>query len=301
MAEKTVITCALTGSADTTEKNPAVPITPEQIAQSALDCEKAGAGAVHIHVRDPQTGMPSMDPELYRETVARIRDAGSNLVINLTTGPGGSLMPGDADPVESTGKSGLATPETRMRHVKDNLPDICTLDVSTMNFGERAMINVPKHLRAMADMARALGVKPELEVFDTGHVLLAKQLIKEGHLEEDALFQLCLGIPWGCPATPEGMAYMKSLLPPKARWSAFGISRWEFPMVAQAVTLGGHTRVGLEDNLYLARGVLANSNAQLVERAVDIVESIGGSVATPDETRIAFGLGRNAPASEATA
>lgn len=299
MAEKTVITCALTGSADTAKRNPAVPVTPEQIARSALDCEKAGAGAVHIHVRDPNTGLASMDPALYRETVARIRDAGSNLVINLTTGPGGSLVPGDVDPVESTGDSKLATPEARMRHVKENLPDICTLDISTMNFGERAMINVPKHLRVMADQAKALGVKPELEVFDTGHVLLAKQLIAEGHLEEPALFQLCLGIPWGAPATPEGMAYMKSLLPENCIWSGFGISRFEFPMVAQACTLGGHTRVGLEDNLYIARGELAKSNAQLVERAVTVIESIGGAVATPDETRIAFGLGRNEPSGTA--
>ena len=295
MADKTVITCALTGSADTAKRNPAVPVTPTQIAQSALDCEKAGAGAVHIHVRDPDTGLASMDAALYRETVARIRDAGSNLVINLTTGPGGSLMPGDVDPVATSGESKLATPEVRMRHIEENLPDICTLDVSTMNFGERAMINVPKHLRAMADKAKALGVKPELEVFDTGHVLLAKQLIAEGHLEEPALFQLCLGIPWGCPATPEGMAYMKSLLPANALWSAFGISRYEFPMVAQAHTLGGHTRVGLEDNLYIARGELAKSNAQLVERAVAVIESVGGAVADPDETRTAFGLGRNAP------
>ena len=162
MADKTVITCALTGSAPTAKRNPAVPVTPQQIAQSALDCEKAGAGAVHIHVRDPETGLASMDGALYQETVARIRDAGSSLVINLTTGPGGSLMPGDVDPVESTGSVNMKTPEVRMQHVKDNLPDICTLDISTMNFGERAMINVPKHLRVMADMARELGVTPEL-------------------------------------------------------------------------------------------------------------------------------------------
>ncbi len=293
--QKTVITCALTGGADTTKKNPAVPVTPQEIARSALDAEKAGAGAVHIHVRDPETGQPSMDPALYRETVARIRDAGSDLVINLTTGPGGAFMPGDEDPVATSGFSKLATPETRMRHVEENLPDICTLDISTMNFGERAMINVPHHLRKMADKAKALGVRPELEVFDTGHVLLAKKLIAEGHIETPALFQICLGIPWGCPATPEGMAYMKSLLPEDCMWSGFGISRTEFPMVAQAVTLGGHTRVGFEDNLYIARGELATTNAQLVERAVTVIEAIGGAVASPAETRIAFGLGRNQP------
>lgn len=295
MADKTVITCALTGSADTAKRNPAVPVTPREIADSALDCEKAGAAAVHIHVRDPETGQASMRPELYQEVVARIRDAGSGLIINLTTGPGGSFIPGDVDPVETSGVSKLATPEVRMQHVRDNLPDICTLDISTMNFGERAMINVPKHLRVMADIAKSLGVKPELEVFDTGHVLLARRLMEEGHLEAPCLFQLCLGIPWGCPATPEGMAYMKSLLPEGSIWSGFGISRFEFPMVAQAATLGGHTRVGLEDNLYISRGELAKSNAQLVERAVTVIESIGGAVAGTDEARIAFGLGRNAP------
>ncbi|MEM7289857.1 MAG: 3-keto-5-aminohexanoate cleavage protein [Pseudomonadota bacterium] len=290
---KTVVTCALTGSADTVKKNPAVPVTPKEIASSALECERAGAGVVHIHVRDVDSGLPSMDPELYRETVARIRDAGSNLVLNLTTGPGGSFIPGDEEPVLTTGVSKLASPDIRMRHIEDNLPDICTLDISTMNFGERAMINVPRHLRRMADRAKALGVKPELEVFDTGHVLLAKKLITEGYINEPPLFQLCLGIPWGCPATPEGMSYMKSLLPADCTWSGFGISRFEFPMVAQACTLGGHTRVGLEDNIYFSRGVLARSNAQLVERAVQVIEGVGGTIATPAEARIAFGLGKN--------
>lgn len=294
MSQKTVITCALTGSADTAGKSPAVPVTPKQIADAALDAGKAGAAVVHIHVRDPETGKASMDLELYRETVGRIRESGSDIVINLTTGPGGSFVPGDVEPVDLAPGSNMKSPDVRMQHITDLLPDICTLDISTMNFGERAMVNVPKHLRAMADRAKELGVKPELEVFDAGHVLLARQLIAEGHLESPALFQLCLGIPWGAPATPEGMAFMKSLLPEDAIWSGFGISRTEFPMVAQAAMLGGHTRVGLEDNLYMARGELAKSNAQLVERAVQVIESIGGEVADPSEARAAFKLGSNA-------
>lgn len=292
MNQKTVITCAVTGSADTTGKSQAVPVTPKQIADAALDAGKAGAAVVHIHVRDPETGKASMDLELYRETVGRIRETGSDIVINLTTGPGGRFIPGDVEPIDFAAGTSLKTPEVRMQHIADLLPDICTLDVATLNFGEHAMVNVPKHLRAMADRAKELGVTPELEVFDSGHVLLAKQLIKEGHLEAPALFQLCLGIPWGAPATPEGMAFMKSLLPEDAMWSAFGISRGEFPMVAQATMLGGHTRVGLEDNLYMSRGEMAKSNAQLVERAVQIIESIGGEVADPSEARRAFGLVR---------
>ncbi|UUX50600.1 3-keto-5-aminohexanoate cleavage protein [Nisaea acidiphila] len=294
MSQKTVITCALTGSADTAGKSDAVPVTPKQIADAALEARKAGAAVVHIHVRDPETGKASMDLELYRETVGRIRDSGSDVVINLTTGPGGSFIPGDVEPIAFDAGTNMKTPDVRMQHIADLLPDICTLDVATLNFGERAMVNVPKHLRAMADRAKELGVKPELEVFDSGHVLLAKQLIKEGHLESPALFQLCLGIPWGAPATPESMAFMKSLLPEDAIWSGFGISRTEFPMVAQAAMLGGHTRVGLEDNLYMARGELAKNNGQLVERAVQIIENIGGEVADPSEARAAFKLGSNA-------
>lgn len=292
MGHKTVITCALTGSADTVGKSPAVPVTPKQIAAAALDAAKAGAAVVHIHVRDPETGKPSMDLEHYRETVGRIRETGSDLVINLTTGPGGRFVPGDVEPVIGAEGTTMKAPETRMRHIVDLLPEICTLDVATMNFGAHAMVNVPKHLRIMADRAKELGVKPELEVFDSGHVLLARKLIEEGHISSPALFQLCLGIPWGAPATPESMAFMKSLLPEDAIWSGFGISRTEFPMVAQACMLGGHTRVGLEDNLYMGRGELAKSNAQLVERAVQIIESIGGEVASPSEAREAFDLVR---------
>ena len=293
MSGKTIITCAVTGGADTADRNPAVPVTPVDIAKACLEAGSAGAAVVHIHVRNPETGKASMDPALYREVVARIRDSGSDLVINLTTGPGARFIPGDTEPVDMAPGSTMRSPDVRLEHVDDLRPDICSLDVSTMNFGEHAMVNVPKHLRAMARRIREMGVKPELEVFDTGHVLLANQLIREGVIAEPPLFQLCLGIPWGAPATPEGMSFMKSLLPEGAPWSGFGISRTEFPMVAQAATLGGHARVGLEDNLYIARGQLANGNGQLVERAVTIIESIGGSVADSAEARQIFGLSRN--------
>jgi uncharacterized protein (DUF849 family) len=295
MATKTVITCAVTGGADTKGMNPNVPVTPTEIATACLDAESAGASVVHIHVRNEKTGKASMDPMLYREVVARIRDADSKLVINLTTGPGARFVPGDVEPIGMADGSGMRSPEVRLEHVKDNLPDICSLDVATMNFGENAMVNVPKHLRIMADRIRELGVKPELEVFDTGHIRLANQLYADGFFDAPPLYQLCLGIPWGAPASPEGMMLMKSLLPEGARWSGFGISRTEFPMVAQACMMGGHCRVGMEDNLYMSRGELATSNAQLVERAVEIIQSIGGEVANPDEAREAFGLvARNA-------
>ena len=248
MPDKTIITCAVTGGADTAHRNPAVPVTPVQIARASLDAEKAGAAIVHIHVRDEATGKASMDLALYREVVARIRDAGSNLVINLTTGPGARFVPGDVEPVTMDESSTMHAPETRLEHVEALRPDICSLDVATMNFGENAMVNVPKHLRAMAARIREVGVKPELEVFDTGHVLLANQLIKEGYLDEPPLYQLCLGIPWGAPATPEGMSFMKSLLPPRARFGPGSGSRgarfrWSPRRACLAVMPGSDWRI----------------------------------------------------------
>jgi uncharacterized protein (DUF849 family) len=290
MARKVVITCALTGSADTVDKNPAVPVTPRQIAESALDAAKAGAAVVHVHVRDPDTGQASMDPALYREVVARVRDSGSEVVLNLTTGAGGRFMPGDNEATQPGPGTTLTTPAVRTRHVEELRPEICSLDVATMNFGENAFVNVPKHLRDMAGRAKASGVKPELEVFDTGHVELAKKLIADGHIDTPPLFQLCLGIPYGAPATPESMIHLRNLLPEGAVWSAFGISRHEFPMVALAVMLGGNVRVGLEDNLYLSHGELAPSNAALVEKAAGIIETMGAEVATPAEARGIFHL-----------
>ena len=290
MSRKTVITCALTGSFDTPSKNPAVPVTPEQIATSALDAAKAGAAVVHIHVRDPKTTKPSMELSLYREVVERIRDKNDQVVLNLTTGPGGRFIPDPAEPRRAGEGTTLTTPAARMRHVEELKPPICTLDVATMNFGEHAFLNMPAHLREMADRAKAAGAKPEIEVFDLGHIELAKRLIAEGHLAEPPLFQICLGIPYGAPATPDTLLLMRDQLPKNAAWSAFGISRAEFQMVAVTVAAGGNVRVGLEDNLYLGKGKLAPSNAALVERAATIIELLDASVATPKEAREIFGL-----------
>ncbi len=280
-----IVSCAVTGGADATHLSPHIPITPEQIANECLAARKAGAAVVHIHVRDVETGKPCMDLNHYREVVDRIRDSGSDVLINLTTGPGASFVPTSNDALRN-----FVSPEDRVAHVVQNKPDICSLDVATMNFGPRAMVNVPAHLDSMAKMIRDAGVKPELEVFDTGHVALAAHMVAQGAFAGTPFLQLCLGIPWGAPATAEGMVMMKSLLPAGANWSAFGISRAQFPMVAQSVILGGHVRVGLEDNLYLSRGVLAPGNAVLVERAVTIVESLGAKVASPAEAREILGL-----------
>ena len=271
MARDVIISCAVTGSADTVGKHPGVPVTPRQIAQAAIDACKAGAAIAHIHVRDVQTGQASRDPALYREVVQRIRDAGSPVIINLTTGPGSRYVPAEDDPRTGGPGTTMATPQERVRHVEELLPDLCSLDVGSMNFGETGFLNTPAHLRIMARAIAAAGVRPELEVFEPGHIRLAARLIDDGLIAAPALFQICLGIPWGAPATPETMIYMRDLLPPGSIWAAFGISRAEFPMVAQAVVLGGHVRVGLEDNLYLDHGVLAPGNAALVERAVGIV------------------------------
>lgn len=289
MSRPVIITAALTGGADSTGSSPHVPITPEQIANEALAARAAGAAIIHIHVRNPQTGKPSREPALYREVVRRIRAANGDVLINLTTGPGAGFFPGE-DPNVNARKGGMATPEERVAHVLELKPDICSLDVATMNFGPSAFVNVPAHLDAMARLIREAGVKPELEVFDLGHAALAADMVKRGFFESPPWFQLCLGIPWGAPATTEAMLALKSLVPAGAVWSAFGISRQQFPMVAQAVILGGHVRVGLEDNLYIARGKLAESNAVLVARAARIVEELGERVATPAEARSLLGL-----------
>ena len=290
MQRKVMISCAVTGSADTPGRNPAVPVTPEQIAASAIDAAKAGAAIVHVHVRDPQTTRPSMDPALYREVVDRIRQSGTDVLINLTTGPGARYAPSLDDPLKPGPGTTLKSPEERVRHVVELRPDICSLDMGSMNMGGYAFINTPAILEAMAIKIRDAGVLPELEVFEAGHLLLSKRLIETGHVKVPSLFQICLGIAWAQPATPEAMTYMRSLLPADCTWFAFGISLHQFPMVAQAVLLGGHPRVGLEDNLYLARGKLAPSNAALVEKAARIIEVLGDEVATPAEARKILGL-----------
>jgi uncharacterized protein (DUF849 family) len=290
MQRKVMISCAVTGSADTPNRNPAVPVTPQQIAQSAIDAAKAGAAIVHIHVRDPQTTRPSMDIALYREVVDRIRASGIDVLINLTTGPGARFVPGEEDPEKPGRGTTMKRPAERVRHVIELKPDICSLDMGSLNMGPHVFINTPAHLEAMAAAIRDAGVLPELEVFETGHLLLAKRMIETGHIKPPGMFQICLGISWGQPATPEAMSYMRTLLPPSSPWFAFGISLHQFPIAAQAVLLGGHPRVGLEDNLYLEKGKLAPSNAALVEKAARIVEILGDSVATPAVARQMLGL-----------
>jgi uncharacterized protein (DUF849 family) len=289
-----MISCAVTGSADTPGKNRAVPVTPDQIAASAIDAAKAGAAIVHIHVRDPKTGLPSMEGAHYAEVVDRIRASGTDVVINLTTGPGGRFSPSADDAMNPGPGTTLRTPRQRVQHVLDLRPEICSLDMGSMNMGPNVFVNTPPILEAMAKDIREAGVTPELEVFETGHLLLAKRMIETGFIKPPGMFQICLGIAWGQPATPEAMLYMRNLLPPGCTWFAFGISLHQFPMAAQAVILGGHVRVGLEDNLYLERGKLTPSNAALVAKAVKIVELLGCSVATPADARQMLGLGAHA-------
>ena len=290
MNKHVIITCAVTGGDDTAGKFASVPVTPAQIARAAIDACAAGAAIAHIHVRNPDTGKPSMETAHYREVVERIRDSGSPVIINLTTGPGARFIPSDSAANIAEAGSNLRPPEDRVCHITELRPEICSLDMGSLNFGRGALINVPRHIEIIAAAIRAAGVKPELEVFDTGHLALALDMVERGLIDADPLYQIVLGVPWGAPATPETLAAMKSLLPKGAQWAAFGISRWEFPMVAQAMLLGGHVRVGLEDNLYLGRGVLAPDNASLVTKARAIVELLGAEVATPEQARALLGL-----------
>lgn len=296
MSRPVVITCALTGSGATPAKNPAVPVTPRQIAEAAVEAGRAGAAVAHIHVRDPATGQPSMRLDLYREVVERIRDSGSDVLINLTTGPGARFVPGAEEPRIGDPSSTLTHWQERVAHVLDLEPDLCSLDVGSMNLGGHVFVNTPDDLRAMAGAVRSAGTKPELEAFELGHIRLARHLIETDAIARPPLFQLCLGISWGAPATPETMLAMRDQLPDDAIWAAFGIGPSQFPMAAQAVLLGGHVRVGFEDNLYLRRGVLAPSNAVLVEEAAEIVAHLGCEVAGPGEARGLLGLDRLAVA-----
>ena len=282
------ITCALTGAGDTTGRSDKVPVTPEQIARAGIDAARAGAAIIHVHVRDPETGQPARDPTLYREVVERVRDSGVDVVLNLTAGMGGDLTLGPVDrplPFSPAGTD-LASAEQRLAHVTELLPEICTLDCGTMNFGEGdyIMTNTPSMLADMARRVRALGVRPELEIFDTGHLVLAKWLVERGHIEEPVMVQLCMGIPWGAPDDIGTLMSMVNNLPAGWMFSAFSISRNQLPYVALAVLAGGNIRVGLEDNIWLERGVLA-TNADLVARAVAIAENMGVRVLGPEAVR----------------
>ncbi|WP_028219288.1 BKACE family enzyme [Paraburkholderia oxyphila] len=287
---KTLITCAVTGNITRPDQHPRLPVTPEQIAAASLEAAQAGAAAVHIHVRDPLTGRPSMDVSLYREVIERIRAVDQELIINLTTGPGGRFIPGDDDPKIAAPGTTLLPPEKRVEHILELKPDVCSLDLNTMNSGAEVVINTPKNVTRMANVIRETGAKPELEIFDSGDMHLARDLMASGVLEGPGLWTFVTGVKYGFSATPETLLYARSLLPPGAIWSAFGIGRFEFPMVAQAWLAGGHVRVGFEDNLYLEKGVLADSNAALVARAKDIVTMLGGEVATSGEARVMLGL-----------
>jgi uncharacterized protein (DUF849 family) len=294
MQPKIIITAAITGAGDTVGKHPAIPVTPQQIADSALEAASAGATIVHCHVRNVITGKGARDVDLYRDVMEKIRAKNSNIIINFTGGMGGDLDVGAGETPMTWGPgTDLVGPEARYIHIKELRPEICTIDCGSMNFGDGngVMIQTPAQLRACAKMIQSYGVKAEMEVFDSGHLWFASQMCAEGLMDELPLFQLCLGIPWGAPYNSETMAYMKSQLPKNALWAAFGIGRNEFPAVAQAILLGGHVRVGLEDNLYVDKGVFA-SNASLVEKAIMIIHLLGTNVATPDEGRKILGISK---------
>ncbi|WP_206996646.1 3-keto-5-aminohexanoate cleavage protein [Trinickia mobilis] len=287
---KTIITCAVTGNITRPEQHPGLPVTPGQIATASLEAAQAGAAAVHIHVRDPETGRPSMDIRLYREVIERIRAVDDALIINLTTGPGGRFIPSENDPKVAAPGTTLLPPEKRVEHILELRPDICSLDLNTMNSGGDVVINTPKNVTRMANVIREAGVKPELEIFDSGDMHLARDLIQSGVLHGPGLWTIVMGVKYGFAATPETLLYARDLLPAGSVWSAFGTGRFEFPIVAQAWLAGGHVRVGLEDNIYIEKGVLAESNAALVARAREIVGLLGGEVASSREARGMLGL-----------
>lgn len=284
MNHNVILTCAITGAGDTADKSPHVPVTPQQIADSCIEAARAGASVAHIHVRDPDTGGVSHSLDHYREVMQRVREADTDIVMNITAGGGGDWIPDVEDPTRGGPGTDIQTPAERHAPVGELLPEMCTLDCGSLNFGDMVYINTADWLREHARLVQAAGVKPELECFDLGHVRFARQLYQEGLIDGDPLFQLCLGIPWGAEADTETMLTMRNKLPDNANWAAFGIGRLQMPMVAQAMLLGGHARVGLEDNLYLSRGVMA-TNGQLVEKAAGIIENLGGRVMTPAETR----------------
>jgi uncharacterized protein (DUF849 family) len=288
MNNEVFITCAVTGAGDTVGRHPGVPVTPKQIAEAAIEAAQAGASIAHIHVRDPETGRAARRLDLYREVVDRIRSSGVDVVINLTAGMGGDVVFGAGEsplPLDPAGTD-IVGPTERLAHVAALLPEICTLDCGTMNFalGDYVMTNTPSMLRAMARQVQALGVRPELEVFDAGHLVFVRQLIKEGLIDDPCLIQLCMGVAYGAPDDPLTLMALVNQVPPGAIFSAFSIGRHQLPYAAMAALVGGNVRVGLEDNLFLDRGALA-SNGQLVERAATIVTAMGAKVLGPTEVR----------------
>jgi uncharacterized protein (DUF849 family) len=269
---------------------PYLPITPEQIADACLGAAEAGAAIVHIHVRDPATGKPSMELAYYREVVERIRGRNTSLVLNITTGPGGRFAPSEHDPKIAGPGTTLMVPEKRVEHISILRPEICTLDLNTMTFGKEVVINTPPNVRRMAKVIREAGVKPEIELFDSGDIALMLDLIKDGTLHGPQLVSIVMGVRYGFQPSPETVLYARGLLPPDTQFTAFGTGRWGFPGVALSYLSGGHVRVGLEDGVQIRRGVLAESNAQMVEKARNIIEQLGGEIATPADARAMLGL-----------
>jgi len=285
MERSTILTCAVTGNLTTPEQTPHLPITPTQIATACLEAAEAGAAAVHIHVRDPRTGKPSMDVELYAEVVSTLRRERPDLIINLTTGPGGRYVPSEDDPKRFAPSTSLLPPERRVGHITALRPDVCSLDLNTMNSGDQVVMNTPRNVRRMAKVIREAGCVPELECFDTGDLVLAQHLIADGTLEGPGLYTFVTGVRYALPFTTQALQLAQSLIPREAQWSAFAVGRHAFQAVAQAYLLGGNVRIGLEDTIYLARGELARSNAELVAKARRIVEDLGGTLASPGEAR----------------
>jgi len=294
MTQPTIITCAVTGSITTVQQHPGLPCTPEQIAAASIAAAQAGAAIVHIHVRHPD-GRPSMELHHYREVVERIRASDTDVVINLTTGPGQRFVPSEDDPAVAAPGTTLTTPQRRVQHVVALRPEICSLDLNTMYSGASVVINTPRNLRVMAQLVREAGTLPELEVFDSGDIHLARDLIAEGTLPSAALFQIVLGVKYGANASPATLSYLHTLIPADAQWAAFGIGRWEYPMLMQAWLLGGHVRVGLEDNIYLKKGLLAPDNTVLVQKAVRLLTEMDARIATPGEARELLGLRKQPP------
>ena len=281
----TILTCAVTGNLTTPQQTPHLPITPSHIAQECLAAAEAGAAAVHIHVRNPDTGEPSMELDLYDQVVDAIRRHNSQLIIDLTTGPGGRFVPDDDDPKVAGPGTTLMRPEQRVQHIAALKPDICSLDLNTMNSGDQVVINTPRNVARMARVIRDAGSVPELECFDSGDLVLAKKLIADGVLDGPGLFTVVTGVRYALPFSTESLSFARSLLPSGAQWSAFAIGRQAFQAVAQSFLLGGNVRIGLEDTIYLDKGRLAQSNAELVSKARRIVEDLGGRLATSIEAR----------------
>lgn len=281
----TIVTCAVTGNQAQPSQSPHLPITPRQIADSCIEAARAGAAIVHIHVRNPETGAPSMDVELYRQVVDRIRDSGADVIINLTTGPGQRFVPGRENPAVAGPGTSLMPGEARVAHVEALKPEICTLDLNTMYSFGSVVINTPDSLRVMAARIRAVGTAPELEIFNPGDIILARDLAAEGVLPKRNFLQFVLGVKYAAPISAEMLSVLVRMLPEGWEWSAFGVGRMAFPAVAMSVLQGGHVRVGMEDNLQIEKGVLARSNAELVAKAVRIVSDLGSRPATPAEAR----------------